>query len=195
VSNDLGHLDLDSHRKARFRETARAIVAKDRADRNAGRAVDTAAAISRAMERAYKLGQANVSAASQRAVLPEGLDDPNKAIDWELIPPRPRQAFWRICLAILGDKDCPARPGYFEPARTERETPGWQLTEQGQVRPGDVIGEKSILPLIRLGLLNVDSGAGHDDRRLTVTQQGRATWQVFHDRGGRFAEDLTRRRF
>jgi hypothetical protein len=27
---------------------------------------------------------------------------PGEAIDWALIPPRPRTAFWPICLFILG---------------------------------------------------------------------------------------------
>ena len=45
----------DPWRKARFREEARDIVAKDRYDRKYGRAVDTVGAIARALERAYKL--------------------------------------------------------------------------------------------------------------------------------------------
>ena len=46
----------DPHRKANFREEARGIVAKDRYDRKYGHAVDTAGAIARALERAYKQG-------------------------------------------------------------------------------------------------------------------------------------------
>jgi hypothetical protein len=49
----------DPIRKARFRETAREIVGKDRTDREYGFAVDTAGAIARAMERAYRQGFAD----------------------------------------------------------------------------------------------------------------------------------------
>jgi hypothetical protein len=49
----------DPHRKANFREEARGIVAKDRYDRKYGHAVDTAGAIARALERAYKQGFAD----------------------------------------------------------------------------------------------------------------------------------------
>ena len=50
---------LDTYRKARFREEDRGIVFKDRDDRKYGRAVDTAGAIGRAMERAYRQGFAD----------------------------------------------------------------------------------------------------------------------------------------
>ena len=50
---------VDPYRKARFREEARGIVFKDRDDRKYGRAVDTAGAIARALERAYRQGFAD----------------------------------------------------------------------------------------------------------------------------------------
>jgi hypothetical protein len=46
----------NAHRKVRFREMARDIVAKDRHDRKYGLAVETAGAIARALERAYRQG-------------------------------------------------------------------------------------------------------------------------------------------
>jgi hypothetical protein len=46
----------DVYRKVRFRELAREIVGKDRHDRRAGYAVDTAGSIARALERAYRDG-------------------------------------------------------------------------------------------------------------------------------------------
>jgi hypothetical protein len=49
----------DPLRKIRFREAARDIVAKDRYDRRDGRAVDTAGAVARALERAYGEGFAD----------------------------------------------------------------------------------------------------------------------------------------
>ena len=46
----------DPYRKARFREIARGIVAKDRYNRKYGIAVDTAGGIANALERAYRDG-------------------------------------------------------------------------------------------------------------------------------------------
>ena len=59
----------DPHRAAAFREAARAIVGKDRYDRRAGLTVDTAGAITRALEPAYAQGYADaqVSAPSNLA--------------------------------------------------------------------------------------------------------------------------------
>ena len=49
--NGVRRPDADPIRKARFRESARAIVAKDRHDRKYGLPVDTAGAVARAMEK------------------------------------------------------------------------------------------------------------------------------------------------
>jgi hypothetical protein len=51
-----------------------------------------------------------------------------------------------------------------------------------------VIGEKTIRPLIRLGLLESAGGA---PERLMISTRGRATWRRFLERGGQFPEDLT----
>lgn len=79
----------DLHRKARFQEQARGIVSKDRSDRKYGLVVDTAGAIARAMERAYKEGMADAGA---RPAPPLGPVAADEALDWILVPPRPRQA-------------------------------------------------------------------------------------------------------
>ena len=76
----------DPHRKANFREEARGIVAKDRYDRKYGRAVDTAGAIARALERAYKQGFADAQDDHVRPT-PEVSDA--GPLEWLLIPPRP----------------------------------------------------------------------------------------------------------
>ena len=92
--------DADPIRKARFREAAREIVAKDRHDRKYGFAVDTAGAVARAMERAYRQGFAD---AQDEPPMPAAGDvQPGEAINWALIPPHPRSAFWTICLFVPG---------------------------------------------------------------------------------------------
>lgn len=174
---------FDPYRKARFREEARGIVFKDRYDRKYGRAVDTAGAIARALERAYRQGFAD----AQDGPAPKTLAEPrsNGPLDWALIPPRPRNAFWSCCLFTFGRQGDKLRPGHLEPAVSERGTQGWRLVVDGFERD-KAIGAKSIAPLVRLGLLEPDPTApGH----LTVSARGRATWDHFLQAGGQFPED------
>ena len=174
----------DPWRKARFREEARDIVAKDRYDRKYGRAVDTAGAIARALERAYKLGHAdaqNGPADSAPEISPDG------PIEWALIPPRPRNAFWSCCLFMFGRTGDKARRGHLEPDMTERGTMGWRLVVEG-LPPEKVIGQNSIRPLVQLGLIDRDPDI---QEYLTVSERGRATWERFLAEGGHYPEDLT----
>jgi putative DNA-invertase from lambdoid prophage Rac len=99
MSRRLRNPPADPHRKARFRDEARGIVAKDRYDRKYGHPVDTAGAIARALERAYKQGFAD--ARGDPAARPPEASDKGP-LDWALIPPRPRNAFWSCCLFTFG---------------------------------------------------------------------------------------------
>src|SRR3546814_17675698 len=76
-----GRLRPDPRRKARFREIARGIVAKDRYNRKYGIAVDTAGAIAQALERAYRDGVRDDPAAAFQA--PE--QDDAGPLEWALI--------------------------------------------------------------------------------------------------------------
>ncbi|WP_292069742.1 hypothetical protein [Mesorhizobium sp.] len=58
VTKSASQVPADPYRKAKFREIARSIVAKDRYNRKYGLAVDTAGAIAGALERAYRQGVA-----------------------------------------------------------------------------------------------------------------------------------------
>jgi hypothetical protein len=182
--------DADPIRKARFREAARAIVAKDRHDRKQGFPVDTAGAVARAMERAYRDGFAD--AQGEPSMLSPGDTQPDKAIDWPLIPPRPRSAFWTICLFILGKGERTEGAGHraehLVPAPTERGTQGWRLSWVGRTPEYKPFGERTIVPLVRLGLLEF---ADDGPERLLISVRGRATWGRFLERGGQFPEDLT----
>lgn len=173
----------DPRRKARFREIARGIVAKDRSHRKYGLTVDTAGAIAQALERAYRDGVWDGPAAL--ALAPEQSEA--GPVEWALIPPRPRESFWSICLAILGSDGNQSRDGHLEPAITERGTPGWAIVTEGR-GPDRVIGDRSIKPLVRLNLL--DHAPDRPDH-LLLTERGRETWLVFCRRGGRYPEDLT----
>ncbi|MGF7212963.1 hypothetical protein GGE65_007599 [Skermanella aerolata] len=175
----------DAYRKVRFREMAREIVAKDRHDQRYGQVVDTAGAIARALERVYRQGfedaQTDCPTAKPEVVPDEG------AFEWTMIPPRPRTAFWSICLFCLGRGDRPDVDGYMVPETTERGTPSWRLVAFND-RDIKVIGENTLKPLLRLGLLALTEDT---PRRLIVSDRGVAARKRFVERGGQFPEDLT----
>ena len=195
----------DPHRTAAFREAARAIVFKDRDDRRAGFSVDTAGAIARALERAYAQGFTDAHAsASPIPALPETTaagDATVGLVEWVLIPPRPRDAFWAICLFALG-RDTAATPDGAAPGGAGHlhltalpihltalpsGRPGWQLV--GRTGHEDKpFGYSTLLPLVRLGLLDPTY---EPDQRLVVSARGLATWRRFLQRGRQFPGELT----
>ncbi|MBW4092370.1 MAG: hypothetical protein HIU82_14870 [Proteobacteria bacterium] len=184
--NGVRRPDADPIRKVRFREAAREIVAKDRHDRKYGFAVDTAGAVARALERAYRQGF--VDAQGEQSMPAADDMQPGEPIDWALIPPRPRAAFWTICLFILGKGERTGGAGHLVPATTERGTAGWQLVLPSGHSEKNPLAEKTLVPLVRLGLLELADGA---PERLRVSARGRATWWLFLERGGQYPEDLT----
>lgn len=173
----------DPYRKARFRETARELVGKDRYNRQYGRSVDTAGAIATALERAYREGLRDGQEGP-----PAVAENPDSGpVEWVLIPPRPRNAFWSICLFSLGRGDRPTLKGRLIPAVAERGTPGWKLLVPGNVSER-VFAERTISSLLRLGLIEV---ATDDVTQCIVSKRGEDTWDQFVKRGGQFPEDLT----
>src|SRR5690349_18369103 len=135
----------DQARKARFREMARDILAKDRRDRKSGLTVDSGGAIARALERAYQLGVAATQNPLDLTKVEVGED--SQVLQWAMIPPRPRHAFWAICLFIYGPQASANdnRDGYLVPASTKKGTAGWQLVIPSWPRAREkVIGEKTI---------------------------------------------------
>ena len=107
---------------------------------------------------------------------------------WAMIPPRPRNAFWSICLFIYGQKADDKREGYLVPDLTKKATPGWRLVIPSWNNHRDkTIGQKTITPLVKLGLLKESTG---DADHLVVSKLGEDTWRSFCKLGGRFPEDL-----
>ena len=185
TSKRQAHIDPD--RKARFREEARGIVFKDRDDRHHKRSVDTAGAIARALERAWREGFAAAQDDDSMPRMPPATDE--ELIPWHRIPPRPRTAFWTICLWFIGKNNGHVdRGSMLIPGVTRRGTAGWTLVRDPTRTDHDTIGDRTIQPLIRLGLLELSPGA---DKRLLVTPRGRKTWDAFLTRGGQYPEDLT----
>ena len=176
----------DPYRKARFRETAREIVFKDRDDLRSGYAVDTAGSIARALERAFREGfAAGQTDTPAQATAPPAENEP---VEWALIPPRPRDSFWTICRFCLGRREDPKSGAKLIPALTERGSPGWLLTTDER-RDIKVLAERNIIPLIRLRLLEISN---ETPASLLISARGKATWERFLERGGHYPEDLTR---
>jgi hypothetical protein len=186
---------FDARRKIQFRETARHIVRMDRVKRQFGEAVDTAGAVARAMEQAYRLGfeeavggatDGEAGSATEKGLLPADAETKD-AMTWTLIPPRTRNTFWSICLAALGRKGCTETPAYLEQETTRRGTLAWRLVvPDGQIYER-VVGDGTIVTLIRLGLLDL---ATDDESRVALTPYGIKTWNRFCDRGGHWPDDL-----
>lgn len=172
----------DPHRKARFREIAREIVGADRHRRKYGMAVDTAGAIATALERAYREGLAAGRSPDRPSTVKPDAAEP---LSWILIPPRPRTAFWSMCLSRFGF-DMVDTGGRLKPASTDRGTPGWRI-RRGDRDDDSVIADRSVAPLLRLGLVEPDP----EHAGLRVSERGRLTWRLFLERGGRYPEDLT----
>lgn len=125
----------DPHRAASFREVARVIVHKDRYDRRAGFSVDTADAVARALERAYAQGFADAQAPPTAAASFQAAADALAAaepVEWIVIPPRPRDAFWTIFLFTLGHDAAQAgdEAGHLHWVETPNGKPGWQLVSR-----------------------------------------------------------------
>ena len=108
-------------------------------------------------------------------------------IEWALIPPRPRDAFWTTCLFTLSRGDRPASGGRLVPAITERGTPGWTLDLQERTYEKR-FGDRTIAPLVRLGLIEEASDV---PAHRVVSKRGEETWGQFVQRGGQYMDDLT----
>jgi hypothetical protein len=181
-------------RKRLFRETARDILSTAKVKRQFGEAVDTAGAIARAMQQAYRLGfddAVNQAAGSSPPPTesPEGapLDPAEDAMEWARIPPRTRSTFWRICLAALGRDRRTSTPSYLEMTLKPNGSMAWQLVAPDRHAYERVVGDGTIVTLVRLGLLQ---HALTEDPQVTLTDYGIRTWNRFLERGGQWSEDL-----
>lgn len=155
-------------RRAEFREVARAIIRKDREWRKLGLTVDTGGAIARALEQAYQRGRKEALSGSVKVATAAAPDAP---IEWIEIPPRPRKAFWHFYLWALGA--CDNR----QERRTSfvRESRRWWLMSEGLSRDkSSFYGERTVRPLVRLGLLQEKERG----TVLVMTDKGRKTWET-----------------
>jgi len=176
----------DAHRKNRFRETARNILRTDRVKRQFGEAVDTAGALARAMEQAYRLGfeDALVDPSSRkRQAAADAAGETGDAMRWELIPPRTRNTFWSICLAALGRTGRTDTPSQLVPVTTSRGTLAWHLVVPDRQTYEKTIGDGTVVTLVRLGLLQ---HAPAEEPYVTLTNYGIRTWNRFCERGDRW---------
>lgn len=164
----------DEFRKVQFRELARDILKTDRERRKYGMAQDTGGAIARALEQAYQRGRKE-----ERDGLPDiPPQDGELLMNWHLIPPCPRNAFWCICLNTLGGS-LPFSHKYacielVQVRHTSRVC--WALLEgDGDIssyNKNKTWGQKTIQPLIRLGLLIEQA-----QHQFVLSEKGILTWR------------------
>ncbi len=187
----------DPKRTRMFRETARHIIHMDRVKGRYGEARDTAGAVARAMEQAYRLGfeEALAGPAGLEPDVVEadalgnghGAVDDSDAMEWGRIPPRTRGTFWSICLAALGRSGLTVTPSYLEPVVKPRGSLAWRLVVPDHQPYDKVVGDGTIITLIRLGLMEPH---GEDDEQVALTDYGIRTWNRFCERGGQYPDDL-----
>lgn len=170
-----------AQRAADFRETAREIHARS------GNPVQSIAA---ALEKAYKRGWAE----REEGAPPE--PDTTKALPWNQIPPRPRQAFDSLLRAVSGYGPTP-RPFtaadaeevmvllHVDPASVYGPIQrGWQVFRKAA---GDTtwqfdrdLGDTTVNPLIRAGLLEIGDtlDPGRWDHSAWITNYGIESWLI-----------------
>jgi hypothetical protein len=148
-------------RKALFREMARDIVRADRLKRKYEQSVDTAGAIARALEETFRLGLRN-SDHELGSPLAQRQERPS---EWLEVPPLPRKALWSICIISLGTETPPRAEVPLTISRTGNR---W-IDGDG----GDVVSDRGIRPLVRLGLLEPIDESG---RHLRITALARDIW-------------------
>lgn len=71
------------------------------------------------------------------------------------------------------------------PGVTPRGTPRWTVVRDAARADHATIADRTIQPLIRLGLLELSPEA----ERLLVTSRGQETWHAFLAKGGQYPED------
>jgi hypothetical protein len=185
---------VNAERKRLFRETARDILLNAKVKRRFGEAVDTAGAVARAMQQAYRMGfddavnqvtgSAPTAAVSTASVPTETSAD---ALEWSTIPPRTRATFWSICLAALGREPQTGRSSHLTMILKPGGAVAWQLVVSPRQPYEKTVGDGTISTLLRLGLLE---HATTEEPRVILTDYGIRTWNRFLERGGQWSEDL-----
>jgi hypothetical protein len=180
----------NADRKRRFRETARDILHMAKVKRQMGEAVDTAGAVARAMDQAYRMGYddaVNKPTGSGTDATPAPASVPHSdAMEWTLIPPRTRSTFWSICLAALGRDGRTTTSSYLKAVITRRGTPAWDLVVPDRQPYEKSIGDGTIVTLLRLGLIE----EANEEARVILSEYGIRTWNRFCERGGHWPDDL-----
>lgn len=165
----------DELRKLEFRELARDIVKIDREKRKFGKSINTTGTIARAMEKAYQRGRKE-EREGQPDIPPQ---DGDACINWYLIPPRPRGAFWTICLCLLGSKPPFQMANGGLELITERRGERFRWAFKEDLEDEEIAdqmetwGARTIHPLTKLHLLTNTS-----EHQLVLTPKGLITWRT-----------------
>lgn len=162
--------EANKRRKAEFREIARGIMQDINDKRRYRVAVDAAGTVARALEAAYMRGRKE----EREGPPPAPEQDPHGAIDWLLIPPRPRQAFWSFCLKYVHCSEGGLQLMHDPRVRREVWVGLCDLAGPDTYDASATWGQASITPLLNLGLLEM----GERTRTLRLSDVGRRTWSV-----------------
>ncbi len=161
----------DPGRMALFLEEARAIVHKDRYLRKHRASVDTAGAIARACERAYKAGFVDAQVAAPTP--PVEASGAENDLAWSRLPTLFRDTFLMICLAIH-DK-APANPfaGYLVAVPNPRGRGRRWALRLPDGRNAPLFPNRAVLGLLRHGLLRQDDAY---PSHLILGERGQFLW-------------------
>jgi hypothetical protein len=154
-----------------FRETARRIIADDRAARRYGRPQNTVGVITNALEHAYRQGDDHALSPPADRV------ESAPAIRWEDIPAASRNILF--CIAPLLERWSPlAHRGMslFVKIPSSTSTPRWALRSETAEPRAPRYSKKGIGPLLKLNIL-VSPDEHQDD--LAITEVGLATLRAF----------------
>lgn len=176
-NTDPAFLEAD-FRKGEFRELAREIVARDRDSRKFGRTVNTASSIVQAMEAAYKLGLAHCGQqATPPAAQRRRQAEPDEAVPWNTIPPRPRSAFESIMRYRWIVIESHVQVGVL---RSEEVRCYWDLGEDRKrgerYEVARTFSIRTLAPLLRMGLLEPRLLGEGSDKVYAPTAKAQRTW-------------------
>jgi hypothetical protein len=162
-------------RKDEFAESARKILWKDRYDRKAGVSVDTAGAIARAMEQAYRLGLAHAKLSAPASLAVSERQDADAPVSWTHISPRARNVLESVLRFKWNVVQIDGKDEYSEPRWGCYWDWGDRRPPEKRVELAQSYSRITIAPLVKLGLMREELQAKRIG--LVVTAKGIASWQ------------------
>ncbi|WP_443749461.1 hypothetical protein [Asticcacaulis solisilvae] len=162
---------IDPIIRARFKEAARRIIAKDRSARRTGASQNTIGEIERALVKAYLIGAGDL-------VMPSTAEKSPLAVTWETLPPRARAIldFMTFCLS----ERFPGGARKIDRlALADASDRRWHIRSADGTLSDFSFGESGVKALSRLGLIAEDPDVPTDR---VVTEAGIETAKAYWER-------------